>query len=329
MDNHDKLTLPSIDLLADKVMKLGKGCKVFKIDLQRGYRQFFVDPSDFCWLGYYFDNSYLFDCCLSMGSKSSARCCQMVTSAVVFIHTKAGYFAINYLDDLGGAEKATEAEAGFKHLQEILKRMGLREAPNKTVFPCTVMVFLGIEVNTLTLTLTIPSDKRQEIQLVLKKWAKKEFATKNQTQKLAGLLNFACRCVRSGRVYLSRILNYLRSYNNEKQKPIPEEVRLDIQWWLEFAPRFNGVSLMLESEWSEPDQVLSSDSCLTGGGAVSSTGYLHWRYPGEILRLSLDINELECMMVVIAIKVLGHGLQRKKVLVQCDNQNSVLAIKLW
>ena len=91
-----------------------------------------------------------FEYLLSMGSILSARCCQMVTSAVVFIHVKNGFFTINYLDDLGGADTAERATASFNNLRDILQQMGLQEAVSKTVSPCTLMVFLGIEVNTIT-----------------------------------------------------------------------------------------------------------------------------------------------------------------------------------
>ena len=67
-----------------------------------------------------------------MGSHSSAKCCQRVTSAIVFIHEKQGYFVINYLDDLGSAEHADVAEEAFNHLRFILTQAGLKEALHKT-----------------------------------------------------------------------------------------------------------------------------------------------------------------------------------------------------
>ena len=323
---EQKLTLPSIDALAEKVMQLGSGCKVFKIDLWRGYRQFFVDPGSVNWLGYFFNNKFMFDCTLSMGSKSSARCCQMATSAVVYIHTQAGFFAINYLDDLGGANSEKRAQTAFLHLQGILQQMGLQEAANKTVPPCTVMVFLGIEVNTILLTLTIPKEKWQEILNILKLWETKLWATRNQVQKLCGLLNFACRCVRSGRVYLSRILNYLRSFKSEKPQKVTDQVKQDVKWWIDFAPRYNRVSLMLENTWSEPDEIISSDSCLIGGGALTCNNFVQWSYPNIIKHKQYNINKLECLMVVVAIKLLGKDLTRKRIIANCDNLVSVLAI---
>ena len=94
------------------------------------------------------------------------------------------------------------------------------------------MVFLGIEVNVLLSMLSIPQEKLSEIMDVLDLWQDKQIATLKEVQKLAGLLNFACRCVRSGRVYLSRILNFLRYVNTVQNKTakIPKDTLLDIKW---------------------------------------------------------------------------------------------------
>ena len=151
----------------------------------------------------------MYDCTLSMGLKSSARCCQKVTSMVVYIFNNYDFFAINYLDDLGGCEEESRAETAYQQLREILLKMGLKEAVEKSVAPTTVMVFLGIEVNTVTFTLRIPADKWLEIKGLLRSWRNKTVANLKETQQLAGSLNFACRCIKSRRIYLSRILNYL------------------------------------------------------------------------------------------------------------------------
>ena len=63
------------------------------------------------------------------------------------------------------------------------------------------MMFLGIQVNTINMTLTIPEAKWCEIKAELALWMKKYTANLKETQRLAGLLNFACCCVGSGCVY--------------------------------------------------------------------------------------------------------------------------------
>ena len=327
LGKYGKLTLPSVDALVEKVMQLGRGCKVFKVDLTRGYRQIKIDSGDVHFLGYVFRGKFYFDIALAMGAASSARCCQMVTSAVVFIYTKFGYFAVNYLDDIGGAEDDQTAERAYDNLLQLLHNVGLQIAPNKCCPPCTIMTFLGVEVNTLKLTLKIPEQKWTEIKLTLLHWAAKETAYLKEVQELAGLLNFACRCVKSGRIYLARILNFLRLFNNNKTpKTVENDVKLDIKWWLTLAPKFNGVSLIQELKLSKPDQIMSSDSCLTGGGSFFEGRFVHWEFPEEIHAMDCNINQLEYLMVVLTVKLWGNQCKRKRILIYCDNENTVLAI---
>ena len=285
LGHWEKMSLPSVDDLAEKIAELGVNARIFKIDLSRAYRQVGVCPASINWLGYVYKGNFYFDCTLSMGSRSSARCCQRVTSAIVFIFkTKYGYFAINYLDDLGGAAHKDQADAAFQKLRTILQDIGLKEAADKTVPPCTVMVFLGIQVNILEMTLSIPEDKWLELKQELSVWLTLEKASLKEVQKLTGLLNFACRCVRSGRVYLSRILNFLRTLPKFGKRQVPQSVREDVKWWLEFAHNFNGVTLIPEHDWSLPDAKVSSDSCLSGGGGgrLFSREVFSWGIPAKI-----------------------------------------------
>ena len=143
---YEKLELLSIDQLVEKIVQIGITARLFKVDLLRAYKQMFIDPLNFEIMGFAFNNKMYFDCTLSMGSRSSARCCQMVTSAVVYIFANDYYFAINYLDDLGRTQEAEMAVEAYMRLKDILKKFGLKEAADKSCPPSHCMVFLGIEV---------------------------------------------------------------------------------------------------------------------------------------------------------------------------------------
>ena len=324
----EKLELPSIDKLVERIVELGKGCKIFKIDLRRSYRQFFIDPNDFNLICFSFDDLFYYDCSLSMGSKSSARCCQKVTTVIVYIFTNKGYFAINYLDDLGGADSSARANIAYAMLRHILAEAGLQEAVDKSCPPSMCMTFLGIEVNTITFTLKIPDEKWQEILIVLSHWTNKSTASLKEVQQLAGLLNFACKCVCSGRIYLSRILNFLHSFSSEKVQMVPGSMLRDVQWWREFAPLYSGTSLMLENQWTSPDHLLCSDSCLTGRGAYIEGEYLQWDFDDRIKKCCVHINELECLVLVVAVKIWAHRFPCKKFVLHCDSMITVRAINL-
>ena len=79
-----------------------------------------------------------------------------------------------------------------------------------------------------------------------------------ELQSVLGKLNFIAACIRPGRIFISRLLQWLKILNknlsSREQIQIPEYVKMDILWWHKFLPHYNGVSLMLYEEWSYPDE---------------------------------------------------------------------------
>ena len=66
---------------------------------------------------------------------------------------------------------------------------------------------------------------------------------------------------------MSTLLNWLRDvYGQSSNISVPTLVQKDIKWWLSFLPLYNGISMMYYEEWSRPDEIFSSDACLTGCG---------------------------------------------------------------
>ena len=60
LGDFTKMTLPSVDQLAEKEASIGKGARVSKFDLTRAYRQIFSCPSTINWLGYVFKEKFYF-----------------------------------------------------------------------------------------------------------------------------------------------------------------------------------------------------------------------------------------------------------------------------
>ena len=68
-------------------------------------------------------------------------------------------------------------------------------------------------------------------------WLSKTSASKREVQSLIGKLQFAAKCVRPGRVFISRMLRHLRSmtcFSQSRQIPIPEFFIKDVHWWRAF-----------------------------------------------------------------------------------------------
>ena len=322
---------PSLDDLLARVVELGSGCLLFKTDLSRAYRQLHCCPGDVGLLGYSWRGSLFIDTVLPFGLRSSAMFCQRVTDAISFLFRQEGYFVINFLDDFGGVDVTCRADEAFRTLRHLLRELGVGEATSKAVFPCTSMIFLGILIDTEEMTISVPFDKFQDILQVLDLWSDKSSASKKEVQSLIGKLQFAAKCVRPGRVFISRMLEHLRSLTDlhpNAQVSLPVSFVKDVLWWREFIPSYNGVSIIPQEGWSEPDEIIATDSCLTGCGGYSSLiqEYFHTSFPSKILKQALDINCLELLAVVVALKLWGNLLKGKRIKVLCDNQTTVYVL---
>jgi hypothetical protein len=315
----------SVDDLVKVVRDLGRGCLIYKIDLKAAFRQLPVDPGDIHCLGFTWDGHIYIDGVMAMGLRSAAYCCQRLTNSLAYIHGTKGYHLVNYLDDMAGGEVVHKAEAAFLSLRHLLQQLGIFESTDKACPPSTSMVFLGILLDTNHFTITVPEGKLQETLRELHEWDNRDRAKVKQVQSIVGKLNFVGKCVPASRIFIARMLNFLREMNRSGYTSITEEFKLDIKWWLKYIVSYNGVSMMLEPRWYAPDEIIETDACLSGCGAVCGEEFFHMEFPQELLNLELQINVLEMITILVAVQLWSNVLKCKKVLVKCDNMVSVNA----
>jgi len=104
------------------------------------------------------------------------------------------------------------------------------------------------------------------------------------------------------------------------------EFRKDLHWWKGCLDVFNGVSLFPDSTWTDPDGLMSTDACLTGGGGWIDGEFFRFRFPESILQAGHHINTLELWVILIGVKIWANRLALKRVTVLCDNSASVFAL---
>ena len=322
-----KLRYPSVEDLAKIVIDKGPGSLIYKRDLEAAYYQMKIDAGDVHLLGFMVDNKFYFFVTLSMGSRSSCYCCQRTTDVITYLVSKQGSRCVNYLDDLGGAEVPDRAEWAFHLLGEVISRIGIIESSKKAVKPDVVVSFLGILVDSVTMTLRITPERLIEIRQLVEDWLGKEEASLNEFQSLLGKLNFACSTVRAGRVFVSRIINGLKEVNNPREPAcISDELRKDLRWWRDFMASFDGVTLIPRFDWSRPDTIISTDSCLIscGGWNESRGEFWHLKFPDRLNnREDVNINEKETLAVMVGLKLWRDEIANSNVLMFCDNKCTV------
>ena len=326
IDGPGNVQLPTVTYMEERLLTLGKGAWMYKTDLSRGYRQLRVDPLDWPLLGFKQGDDIYLDVCPPFGLRTSALFMQRTTEAIAFIHQRRGYYSRPYLDDFGGAE-TTEATAGtaLDTLQGIFRDLGIQEAEHKVCRPSQCMVWLGIEFNSVLMTMTVPPAKLEEIMDILQEWKGKTRATKREIQSLIGLLQFVASVTPPARIFTNRMLQTLREAPQRGYETLSFGFKRDLRFFLELLPMYNGVRILDKAEVQFQGQ-LELDACLSGCGAFTGDAYYSEQFPEKLQGEKHPIAHLEFLNVVVATKVWARQWSGKRVLILCDNQNSCVAI---
>ncbi|CAC5390966.1 unnamed protein product [Mytilus coruscus] len=179
-------------------------------------------------------------------------------------------------DDFAGAEIGEKADISYKKLKWVLDSCGLEESVEKASSPSHRMSFLGVWFDTEKMTMEVTPDRLVKVFDFVLIWLNKDTAFLKEVQSLIGKLNFIASCVRPGRIFISRILNFLREFKNEDCiLDVSLELKHHLLWWSEFLEIYDGVSLLNLQEWTEPDEYMASDACLVGCGGVSNGQFFH------------------------------------------------------
>ena len=313
-----QLTFPKTDQLALRIFQLGLGCYLFKIDLSRYFRQIPLDLGDFSLIGYVINGKIYFDKILPMGMRLAPYIAQKITNAIAHIHQSLQYFLLNYVDDFVGAELWEKIWDAYNALSHLLQNLGVETSQDKIVPPTTRLEFLGITFDAQTMTMEISADKLKEIKQELKGWLLKTSAKRREIESLVGKLQFMAKCVRAGRIFLGRLIQWIRKMDRRFQYTIPLEAGKDIAWWARFLQEYNGVSLLWLIKEPEADTALQTDACPKGFGGICGEEYFRGRFPEEHRCKNIAI--LEMWAVMVGLKIWGHLLKGKYFWVHVDNE---------
>lgn len=250
---------------------------------------------------------------------------QQVAEAIVAMASRRGVACKIYLDDVivVAADRETCARH-FRIVQDILAELALPESVDKIQPPSTRVTWLGINIDSGNMTLSIPHDKLREIQTCIGKALRCRTISKRHLQSIIGKLIHLLKCVRPARLFIARLLEALRGMTRNYVK-VDSDMRKDLQWFQAFASSWNGVSLIPKKC---PDRVIQVDASGSGIRIQHQDPHDGARaYGGRITPVSdpvTNITELEAVNVVVAIHSFVDDRHRgSHILVQCDNLSSV------
>ena len=326
-------------------MNQGQKCFCSKSDWMSAFRHFPIkrghwnylvmkvkDPKDRLW--YYF-----VDKCMPFGSSISCAHFQAFSDAVSFImKAKTGLDNVNYLDDfLFIAFLKWLCDSQVQTFLNICERIRFPVTLEKTLWSTTVIVFLGMLLDTEKQIVLIPNDKickaREQIADMIASKKKR----KTTVQKLCGLLNFLCRAIFPDRPFLMCLYNSLAGFKNKTLKS-HHHVKLAQDTILDLKMR----DIFLQSPMAYCRPFIDFNKCVNAheigwctdaakaagkdfGGHVDS----HWfagLWEESFLEKDPSIESLELYAVAVSVLLWTKIFKNKRIMLLCDNESVVCMI---
>jgi len=321
----DKQSYESVDTAVD-LMEVG--CYMAKVDITAAYRAVAIHPSSYaaaglCWKINGVD-TVLIDKRLMFGARPSPNCFHRISQFIKRRMIHRGYDRIvAYQDDfLVIGSTIEQCQEAWETLMCLIRELGFNVNMDKVVAPTQVITFLGIELNSILMEISLPIDKLVKYRQYIRQFLGKTRASKRQLQSLAGKLNHAAKVVKGGRIFLRRILNSINKLRHGHHKcKVQGELKKDIEWWGAFIKDFNGVATCMDRN----DCVtVVTDACLDAGGAFYNGDfyYVNWKVDYPALA-DLPINYKEAGMAALCIARWAHLWRNKMVYLYSDNMCTV------
>lgn len=311
-----------------------------KIDVKSAYRLVPIHPDDWHLLGIHWKEKYYYDKCLPFGLASSCQLWERVATAVHWIisHRLGITTMVHYIDDyLLISANNKLAATQLKYVIKVFTLLGVPLALDKLEGPCTKLTFLGISIDTASATVSLDDPRFDHVCATLTDWNHRKAASIQQLQSLVGTLNFCSRVIRAGRLFLRRIFHYIshlhhRTKSTTTLQPLPQSVKLDIQWWIKYLPTTNGTCPIYPLTWcTDSDMYIATDACQLGYGGVFGSHWFHgkWNEQEEVeakrdARDSMPFKELHTL--VRAAATWGKCWSQRNIIFHLDCQPMVFAI---
>ena len=326
------LSYVSLDTVAAAAAALGPGALMAKVDIESAYRLIPVHPEDCRLLGVEWENQCYYDTKLPFGLRSAPKIFNAVADGLEWcIRQRGVQYIFHYLDDyiILGSPDSEQCRRDLDALREVCRELGVPLAIHKCEGPTTCLIFLGIEINTVTGLLRLPEEKLQRLRTLLREWGDRKVCTRKELESLIGILNHACKVVRPGRSFLRRMIDLLTSTRGSiAHRPhhrirLNREFRADLAWWRTFVAGWNGIGLVPSKPDLSGPEFASDASGTWGCGAWWNQKWFQLPWDEQAAELSIVVKEM--LPIVIAAAVWGHEWRGHIVTCHCDNQ-AVVAV---
>ena len=309
------------DDAAEMVANLGPDTFMAKLDIKNAFTICPVKMEQWALLVFRIEDLFYVYPILPFGLRSAPHIFNSMAELLNWVMNTYGCNSIHYLDDY------FMAHLGMPRCQHFLNKaihiwddLGIPLAEGKVEGPAQIIKYLGITIDALNMEIRLPEDKMLQIKKLLQEWNNKQECTKRELLSLIGILGFASKVVKPGRMFTRRLIDFGTTFDGLDDKgAVTQEVRKDIAWWEEFVEQWNGKSLL--NPQAHFHFQMSTDASNLGMGGFFSGKWYSAAWPQKFQ--GFHINILELFSVATAILTWLRHVQDKTVLIFTDNKTIV------
>ena len=325
-DEYSTVQYETFDHVIALVIKSGQGALLAKCDILDAFRIVPVRPEDYHLLGFKIGNQYYYSKTLPMGCRVSCNLFEQLSNSLQWAMQNVYKFSdiSHILDDFifVGPPNNYECMRGVRAFIAMTNFVGIPLKQSKTVLPTTCTIIHGIEVDTITMTAKIPADKITRAINLISLLCQRDIVKLRDVQKIVGLLNFMCKCIKPGRAFLRRLWDLTSGINNFDKNQFVKltlAAKQDLESWLLFLQSFNGVTLICSPSDIEHTLHIFTDASKTFGfGCVFQNKWFSGLWEDQIKQFNILI--LEFIPIVIAVHLFSDNLKNHSVLLHTDNE---------
>jgi hypothetical protein len=298
-------------------------------DVRKGFFNIAIHPDFRHYFCFEFEGQRYQYTCLVMGLSIAPLFFSKLIAVLVHLARSWGIQVSYYLDDtLLRAPNPRSSTIDTQDFGSLLQDAGfLLHATKSVQKPTQVIEYLGFVIDSRSMTVALPSVKRQRITHALQK-AIKNLRTRRKTTireaaRVIGLLISATLATKYGKAHYRTLeeakLRALQdaAFDFNASFVWPDECLDDLKWWLSKIPTCS--TSFLEPQ---PTTTIVTDASLEGWGAIWQQNRVYGGWENEELR----IDELELRAVLGALQTFPVTREHKVIRVRCDNTVAVAYI---
>jgi hypothetical protein len=242
----------------------------------------------------------------------------------------------HYLDDFVGGEKTKErAEIAMRIALTELRIIGVTINEEKVRLGQELTI-LGICVNMLNMTVSVPAKKVETLCERIEQTLKGGGISLKELRSIAGSIATCAMVMRQGRVYMQDIYSTLTEAEKADKGPkkIPEGMKEELRWWLENLRKGNATQIVLDERWKKTVESPFSDASSEWGmgGAFDGEAWQHEWIRAERELIDRNVSEEariaigEMAAVCTSVIIFGGRWRGRMVEFRCDNTTVCSAV---